>query len=468
MIGEYYSPSEANIYIMDFGAKTLKFFEKMNHVGGIVVADEDEKLRNLYKLLRTEVLNRKNKLLDVGVSSLDSYIEAGFKDLPRIIVLIDNFIVYNELYGSEYESEFLFLCREGSTLGISFVVTNSQTTGFGYRYMSNFANRLALPCNDSGEYGNLFDRCRTEPKNVPGRMLFSFQKEIFELQTYLAFDGEKEKDRTEAIHAFTEIVNSKNENAVAKAIPSIPDLLTMEYLERNYELPSEMYNYPIALDYANVDLVCVNLRIINELCIVGKNSVTRLKVINTLLSLIENNIDEQPVKTYIIDNVARPLKSHSENVEQYTIDYSEIGTVFDDVIDELEERHKTLMEDGLEGLEKYPLILVIINNNDVIEYISKTDDLKKIYESMNKQYKSLKTTIIFSNIDDVAINYNSPELFKRFKESQNAIVTCNIKELKFYEIPTNIIRESRPLGHNDAYLLNGNDNISRIKYVEVD
>lgn len=100
-------------------------------------------------------------------------------------MILENFAVFRELYADKYEDDFLFIAREGITYGISLIVTATTTSGFGYKYMSNFANHIALTCNDNSEYSNLFDRCRTEPSNIPGRVLVCFNKVIYEAQTYL-------------------------------------------------------------------------------------------------------------------------------------------------------------------------------------------------------------------------------------------------------------------------------------------
>src|SRR5699024_1355312 len=77
-----YTPDEVNIYILDFASRVLKIFDGLNHVGGVVCASEDEKLKNLFKLLRTEMEERKERLISVDVSSFAAYREAWRKDLP--------------------------------------------------------------------------------------------------------------------------------------------------------------------------------------------------------------------------------------------------------------------------------------------------------------------------------------------------------------------------------------------------
>jgi len=49
-----YSPSDVNIYILDFGVRTLGIFSGLPHVGGTVMVDEEEKLSKLFKFLIKE------------------------------------------------------------------------------------------------------------------------------------------------------------------------------------------------------------------------------------------------------------------------------------------------------------------------------------------------------------------------------------------------------------------------------
>ena len=83
-ISEQYTPDEVAIYIIDFASMVLKNFETLNHVGGVVSSSEDEKLKNLFKMLWEEMETRKEKLLSVGVSSFVAYKEAGRTDMKQI------------------------------------------------------------------------------------------------------------------------------------------------------------------------------------------------------------------------------------------------------------------------------------------------------------------------------------------------------------------------------------------------
>ena len=467
-IGTHYQVNEVNIYIMDFASMFLKVFENMAHIGGIVIPGEDERVKNLFRLLSNEIQSRKMQLLDLGVSSYNAYVETGRKDIPRIIVLIDNFAVFREIYGDEYESDFVYLCREGLSYGLSFVITNLTTNGFGYKYLSSFASRLALTCNDSNDYSSMFERCRIEPKNTPGRMLFRKDKVVLEVQSYLSFDGEKEIERTNAIHAFIDKINQNNIDMKAKKIPSVPEVLTYRYIEENYHISTDLMNYPIGLNYETVDITSVSFRQTNELTIVGKNISKNLRVFNALIYSLNYQIFSRPIKMYIIDGVERRLKGMQNlpYVERYTIDYSEVGNIIDALLAELEVRYEEMMDYGLAVNEDKPLLLVIINSIDAIEYISSSKEMINKYQKILKQYRSLKFAFVFASIEDMVLGYNSPELLKRLKDNPNALVTSNLKELKFFNsIPSKTINGTRTLGNTDAYLVKGTD-VERIKILD--
>lgn len=469
LIVEKYSPKEINFYIVDFGAMYLKNYSNLNHVGGVVTASEEERIKNLFKLLSEEIDFRKEKFMQIGLSSFAAYKEAGYDDLAQIIFIIDNFSAFKELYGDIYEDVFIYITREGITCGITVVLTNAQTNGIGFKYMSNFACKLALTCNDSNEYGMLFDRCRIEPKDVPGRMLCIQNKTIYELQSFLAFEGKKEIDRSNAVKQFIESINQKYTSQYAKKIPAIPDKLTLEFLHNNYNLLLDRYKYPIALDYSDVDVVYLELNKVNEYCLIGKDIDKKQFVLDAILMSLAKRILTNPVQMYIIDSIERPLKEKAELgfVEKYTIDYSEIGNVLEEIYLELERRYSLLMESGLDSIRKMPFYFIVINNPEVIEYVSNTKELMEIYSNMLKKYKALGFVFLYSNIDDTNVGYNSPEILKKLKDNKKGIITSDIKEFKFCDIPSNIVRNSKQLGYGDAYLMDGSD-VKRIKVIEED
>lgn len=448
-------PSEINLYIIDFGAMTLKSFENLNHVGGVVLPDEDEKLKNLFKLLEREIEQRKKKMIASGVSSFQAYLEGGFTDIPRIVLLLDGFITFSELYGDDYDGALQHICRDGLAYGITAVVTNTQTTGFGYKYLSLFKGRLAFTCNDSSEYSNIFDHCRMEPSNFKGRCLCVVDEEILEAQAFLAFEGKKEIERTAAMRAFVEAANTRYPDKRAAVIPAIPEKLDLHYIYDHFDLSLSKYAAVVGLDYGNVDVVQYDFATLCELGIAGSVKDKKIRATQLLLASIQHRATEAAVNIHLIDSIERPLKGFKDHssVRTYTIDFAEVGSVIDVVSDAVRERYDVLVRDGIEAMDRFPLILTVINNPSAVEFISANRDVMEGYKNIIKRAQSLKIVFLFSNLEGVGVPYGGPELLKSLKNIKNMVITDNLREFQFVEFPSTVVRGSKQLQKDDVFCM---------------
>jgi len=462
-----FSPKQVNIYIMDFSTMTLKTYEPLQHVGGVVLPDEDEKLKNLFKLLNREIDQRKKRLLSIGVSSFQAYQEGGYGDMPRIVVILDGFAAFHELYGEIYEADLQHICRDGLAYGISAIITNTQTGGFGYKFLSFFSERYAFVCNDPGEYSNVFAHCRMELPNVRGRLLSQNGDTVMETQAFLAFAGEREIDRATALRTFVEETNSLYPNQQAAAIPSIPDHLTRAYIAENFGVPREKYEYVLGLDYADVEISAVNFGKVCELGVLGSAPERKQQVTARLLTEMCGRGLEAPVQIYIIDSVERPLKKLKNDpaVQLYSVDFGQAGEIIDDVYDVFTQRYDILVNESIEALERFPLVAVVFNNRAVIEFISSNKDVLEQYKKIVKQAKSLKIAFVFSDMDCQGVPFGAPELLKSLKGLKNAVIMDNLKEVQFFDISPAVARGSKRLQKNDAYRMVDGD-IRRIKLCE--
>ncbi len=464
-----YTPEELNMYIMDFGSMTLKTFESLHHVGGVVLPDDDEKLRNLLKMLSSEIEMRKKKTISVGVSSYSAYLEGGYRDMPRIVVLLDNFYGFKEMYEDTYESAFADICKNGVSYGISVIVTNSQSGGFSYKYLKSFADRIAFFCNDSSEYYNLFSNHKISVDNIPGRAIYENANNIVEVQTFLAFEGEREIERTAAAKLHIENVNSLYTDVKAKAIPYVPDVLDFEYIRKHSSFVFEKYNYPLGMDYDEIDVVTLDLTSLGELPIVGKNAKKNKLIMSNIFTWIKNSSVHEPINIHILDSIDRTYMSSANEIsaKTYSVDYCDAESIIDEVYDEANIRYENLKEIGLSEIETLPLIFVVINNPDAIEFISSTKTVLDKYKNLMKIINGLKIMFLFGNVDNITAGYGVPELFKRFKENKKGIITEDAKNIKLFDILGSDTRGIKALQNNDALYYDG-IKLRRIKLTKED
>lgn len=460
------TPEKAMIYILDFASMVLKNFENLRHVGGVVCASEDEKLKNLFKFLFTEISSRKKKLVGVGVSSYASYIEAGYTDMPHIYLLIDNMAALQELY-LENDDSLLNILREGISFGITVIVSNSQTAGLGYRYISNFANKIAFHCNDSAEYGNLFDRVSIQPENIAGRCVIEIDKMLYECQTYLAFNGEKEIDRVQKMQKFISEINDKHENERAVMIPCVPKILLRKVLTGDFHAKIEKTRIPIGVTYDEVEPCYLDLSQLGILGLCGKKNTGHKNFVKYILNELENNKRQQPVRVTIFDDISKKFAELKELsiVYQYTLGAENILDVCNEWHSILQERYDSLImnEDTLKTQE---LLLMIVQNPDVAKRINDNYELLNIFNDIVFRFKGLNAMIIFTNYANSAVPYDAPEPIRMIKEQRHLIFFENLENLKPIDIMYDILKDNKKkLEMGDAYYLE-NDAVVKMKIVK--
>ncbi len=216
-----YSPGQVNIYIIDCGNMALKIFENSRHVGGVVLSSEEEKCKNLFQLLNAFIVQRKKAFSESGVGDFVSYIEAGYMDMPLVVLMIDNMAAFKE-YFPEQAEQIGSLSREAQGVGISIVITTATSNALDHRTQTYFGQKMALHCKDSQEYGNLFGHCRETPGENAGSGLLVSDRRILEFQAAIFGKSAKEAERNRELKEYIEERNSAFADR-AVGIPMVPE-----------------------------------------------------------------------------------------------------------------------------------------------------------------------------------------------------------------------------------------------------
>lgn len=453
-----YTPDEANIYIIDFASMVLKNFDKLNHVGGVVCPSEDEKLKNLFKLLNTEIESRKEKLMSAGVSSFAAYKEAGEKDLPLIVLLIDNLTALKELYFQD-DGELLNLCREGLTVGISIVIANSQTAGIGYKYLSNFSARMALYCNDSNEYSSLFDHCSERIDSIPGRSIVEIDKGHYECQSYLAFKGEKEIDRLQDIKKYISETNAANKHMMAKRIPLIPASLTKGFMVEQFSnYMEDKFSIVTGLDYATVTPYVLDFASAGLLAIAGREGAGRhnwLKYSVDMLSTMYPGMS----KVYVVDSIGKKLASlkESDNITAYSMIADDAVKYIKEIEMQLKDRYDALVAGNEDVLNDAELLMLVIDNQDALLAICNNSDALAAYKNIIGRYKNMKVCITVF-VENANIPYSAPEIMKNIRDQRNFMYFDDMSNMKIFDVPLAMSRNfKKPIEQGDCYYIRDNE-----------
>ncbi len=219
-----HNSNEVNFYILDFGAETLTMFKNAPHVGEVILSNDAEKIANLFKMVDNTLEERKKMFTDYN-GSYDFYINHGGKQIPLMIIIINNVEAFMESY-SDYEDMVGQMTRDCLKYGIIFIFTTNGPNTVRYRLRQNFRQNFVLQFNDPGDYSSVIPGVRKkEPSKVYGRGLILLDG-IFEFQTAFAYKEEKMSDYIKVIcEKLNKICTFK-----APIVPILPEVVSQEYV----------------------------------------------------------------------------------------------------------------------------------------------------------------------------------------------------------------------------------------------
>lgn len=290
MISEH-TPSEVNLYILDYGSETLKAFEKAPHVGDVLLSHDLEKTNNLFKMLYQEIEKRKKMFSDYG-GDYHTYIKLGPSKIESIVVVIHNYSGFAETY-EEQEEAISYLTREGTKYGVYFILTALNTNAVRYRILQNFKQLYVLQLNDSSDYSGVLGNVDgIFPSKLKGRGIMKTDR-VYEFQIAHAFED---------VHTILERVREYSldyynqwDNVSARRVPILPEKIDMVYLEQEWRY-SEWNRLPVGVEKNSLNLSNYSFQRYITLVLSQSNDSTSF-----LQGLSEVIASQEEIKVMVID-----------------------------------------------------------------------------------------------------------------------------------------------------------------------
>ncbi|GGA79767.1 type VII secretion protein EssC [Ornithinibacillus halotolerans] len=431
-----YDPSQVNLYLIDCGSMVLKTFENAKHVGGVVLSNEEEKCKNLFKLLNTMVAERKTILSSKGVGSFSAYLDAGFTDIPMVVVVIDNMAAFKEYFPNQAD-ELNSLSREAQGVGISFIITSATSNALNYRTQGNFGRKLVLNCNDKSEYSAAFGHNKQTPKDTAGRGLLMLDKRILEYQVAIFGNSSKEAERSAELKQFIEKRNTECQ-ATARTIPMVPEkLILQEALQTDAEAFKKKGILPIGMDYDKVEYSTLDFNRSGSMTLMGDRESKERFTVN-LLQLLSQTIIYHNIEAIIIDDKSKSLQEFSALgfVQKYTNDPAEGLLYVNDFHEEITRRK------DLDELEDLSYKLLILNNTEVFKRISSDRNESKSFAGVIKDANEALSFVLITTMENETVGFNASEVLKTIKEEKKAILFAPILESKVFDVPARLRAET--------------------------
>ena len=482
-MSEQYTPDQINFYIIDYSSSRAlsKFAYGINTVGGIVTKNDDEGYKNLIKMLDSQINYRQERFNSVPglCDSYRSYVNAGYTDLPLIVVFIENFGGLLEKFDDPASdpgsaNELMFLLNSSVTMGISFIVTNQTTSKITPTHLGAFLNRIVFRCNVSSEYREILDNCHNmQPQNNPGRALVSYNDQILHCQMFSAFDQDNAKDRQSYGSRLVEELNLRYLNSKAIPIPSVPNLVTFDFIWNSFMMGmTGKYDIPVGINYASIEPVTVNMNDGKNpaffICGAPKSPCGNKMVVNIAREL-ENRTNEYPVEMYVFDTFERQLAATKDIsiTKRYTLEPEYIVELMKYIREEAEKRYRMKLDNQMDLLDAAPLIFVAVQNNEVIDLLNSNMEALETYQLLYKKFKEEKICFAFTDVENAQVNmYSSPVPLRLMVEARYGFSYLPLVDVKIFDVSYSERSANRkPLVEDSCFGFNGNEPVIRIKTI---
>ena len=336
-----YKSNLINYYILDYGSQTFRRFDKLNHVGGVVVIGEEEKYNNLFKMLKEEIEDRKKVLAEYG-GDFSSYLKSVSNPLPLKVIIMNNYDAINESDKNLYDN-FPGIIRDSERYGFIFILTASAMSSVPRKVSQSCSSYYALRLNDESDYLGIFSvKKKLIPRNLFGRGVYQAQDILHEFQTASIVENK------ESLNEFLDekFISLNKENSLkAKKIPCVPEQVTIDYVEDKIKT---LKNVPLGIDKNTIEVAKYNFLSTTS------NVITASKIGHTtsfVRSLIEVLLKIENTSLIVFDGQGNLSDKKDKIVNYYNDNFLEITDKITEYINNLDSSKNAVI--FINGLDKY-------------------------------------------------------------------------------------------------------------------
>ncbi|MFQ4149703.1 FtsK/SpoIIIE domain-containing protein [Arthrobacter sp. LAPM80] len=163
------------VYGIDAASNGLQMLDVLPHVGGIINAEDAERVGRLLRHVRGLIEERAESFAQVKAGTIAEYRRLANKpDEPRIIVMVDGLATFRELYefraGMTQFETLQQIATDGRPMGVHIVIAGDSPKSLPASLASSVQRLLVLRLATADDYSNLgLPRDILSPASPPGR-----------------------------------------------------------------------------------------------------------------------------------------------------------------------------------------------------------------------------------------------------------------------------------------------------------
>ncbi len=164
-------PSALHLYFLSFTGSGLNALGHLPHAEQVVIGTQAERVRRLFGRF---------------VAALDARLAQGAHGQPHLVLFIDQYEQFRDLYRDQHGAELERLINEGRAVNVYVVLSASTIHALPDRLRAMMQQRVAFQQANSGDYALIVGRLQAEDARLlpPGRVYVSGQQPLL-AQVYL-------------------------------------------------------------------------------------------------------------------------------------------------------------------------------------------------------------------------------------------------------------------------------------------
>ncbi|HWQ79802.1 MAG TPA: type VII secretion protein EssC [Anaerovoracaceae bacterium] len=461
-----YSPGQLNVYIADFGSRTMGVFGILPHVGGVVFDSETDKAGKLIAMLLKELDRRKTAFSEKGIGSMKEYVRQ-YHDVPFIVAAIDNFAAFNENCPKQ-EDNLVLLSREAASYGIYLAITCTNTNDVRNKIRQNIGFGIGLQLADRFEYEDALNAKTdiTAEDHTPGRGLACYPKPL-EFQTAQSLPDDTGLMTVKLREKFEQMA-AVWPGGTAPAIPQVPADMSLDNLTQLPEFSAVMKSpryMPLGYDIAEAQLV--NIDLAATFCCSVSGAPRSGKT--NLLKVFMKAAKDKDCQVYIFDSPSRELEAYSGeiNADRYMTSADELFHFMQEVfVPEFTARNRAKAEfikNGRKDTERYiassqKLFLFIDDMTAFCEAVYGSErEMKGFMEQMVTRGDS-HMIYLFAGVspNDMTGEYGTKRLLRGFTGWKEGVhLGGNIEGQKVFDFEVPVLERSKKLPAGYGHTITG-------------
>lgn len=363
------SPDELHIYILDFGGRALNFMQDMPHIGAVIASGEEERVLRCLRKINDVVQERQILFSEARVNSLETYnLTYPDKQLPAVLVVIDNFAELKEYYDN-LMGPLTSMIREGRAYGVHFLITADMPNALTSKLFNLITERYTLKLSDPSEYSSIVGRgVPADLTPVPGRGFVRVGNMPLEFQTALTFPiDEKDPEGITQIgrmcQRMAEIWNEAWQIEKPSNIETLMVHLSLENLLEQAGVPTaRRLSAAVGIDDRTLQPAIIDFeRQGPHMLVIGQPFSGKTTTLRTLIFSIAYHYAPENVMMVLIDYARKLWRGDRKSL-------AELPHVVDTIedIDQLDPFYENIQYEcqDFEENPKRPKIMIFIDNYD--------------------------------------------------------------------------------------------------------